>query len=740
VTWTLLGSLILVLAIVSLLLATRRTEIARTSAALAARTRAKSSGSHRARLQYPHIDLSRCLGCGTCVAACPEEGVLEMAHGQAIVAHGARCVGHGRCAAECPVGAIAITLGDLKERRDIPALTAGFESTRVRGLFLAGEVTGYALIRTAIAHGTAVADEIAQRIESEMRSGARRPRDDVYDLCIVGAGPAGLACSLQAKSRGLRFITLEQSDLGGTVAQYPRRKLVMTQPVSLPLHGALDQLTYAKEELMALWHDVSARHELPIQTGAVFTGVDVLPGGVLAVRTRDGRYLARNVCLALGRRGTPRKLGVPGEDLPKVAYSLLDAHSYTGRRILVVGGGDSAVEAALGLADQPDNQVSLSYRKAEFSRLRARNDARLMEATQQGRLELILESEVTRIDDGLVHLKIRDHEERLLANDDVFVLAGGIAPQELLEASGVSFDPADRPQQVSLADQGPGLLRALLVTLALALAVLVWTFVFADYYRLDLHRRPAASEHTWLRPSGAVGLAFGIGATLLVLCNLAYLARRARRFNWIPGSLQSWMTSHVVTGVSALLCVLVHSAMAPGNTVGGHALVALAILVVTGAIGRYFYAFVPRAANGSELLLEDVRSNLAAISAEWDRGNRNFGERVRREVDRLMAEGHWQGSFFRRLRALFSSQQRMTATLARLRAEARTEGIPPQEIQSLLTLARKAQRTALMAAHYEDLRTLLASWRYFHRWVALAMVLLAALHIATALRYSSFGG
>lgn len=738
-TWTLLGTLILVLAIAILLLADRRAKIERTAAGLASRTRAKASGSHRARLQYPHIDLSRCLGCGTCIAACPEEGVLELVHGQAIVAHGARCVGHGRCAAECPVGAIAITLGDLTERRDIPALTAGFESTRVRGLFLAGEVTGYALIRTAIAHGTAVADEIASRIEAEVRSGVRRPRDDVYDLCIVGAGPAGLACSLQAKSRGLRFVTLEQSDLGGTVAQYPRHKLVMTQPVTLPLHGRLSQLTYAKEELMELWSDVSARHELPIRTGVVFTGMEVTPEGLLAVRTRDARYLARNVCLALGRRGTPRKLGVPGEELPKVAYSLLDAHSYSGRRILVVGGGDSAVEAALGLADQAGNQVSISYRKAAFSRLRARNEARLTQAVQQGQIELILESEVTGIEEQLVHLKVRDHEERLLANDDVFVLVGGIAPQEVLEASGVSFDPADRPQSVSLADQGPGLLRALLVTLGLALAALAWTALFSDYYRLEIHQRPAASGHGWLRPSGAVGLAFGVGATLLIACNLAYLARRSQRLTWIPGSLQTWMTSHVVTGISALLFVLVHSAMAPGHTVGGHALGALAILVVTGAIGRYFYAFVPRAANGSELLLEEVRTQLAAISSEWDRGNRGFGQRVRGEIDRLMAEGHWRGSFFRRLYALVSSQRRMTATLTRLRAEGRVEGIPRQEIESLLRLARRAQRTALMAAHYEDLRTLLASWRYFHRWVALAMVLLAALHIATALRYGSFG-
>ncbi|MFN0243919.1 MAG: NAD(P)-binding domain-containing protein [Planctomycetota bacterium] len=365
--------LILGLGIAWIVVRARRAELARMAENVASRRHAQDTGTHRARLQYPHIDLSRCIGCGTCVRACPEEGVLELIHGQAVVAHGARCVGHGRCAAECPAGAIAVTFADLSERRDLPALTEQFESTRVRGLFLAGEVTGYALIRTAIAHGTAVANEVAARIEQAVRAGTRRGGDGVVDLLVVGAGPAGLACSLQAKSRGLSFVTLEQSDLGGTVAKYPRRKLVLTQPVALPLHGRLRETSYTKEHLMQLWTDVAERHELPIRTGEVLTSVEPLADGTFAVHTQSGRFLARNVCLALGRRGTPRKLGVPGEDLPKVAYSLLDAQSYRGRRILVVGGGDSAVEAALGLADQPDNRVVLSYRRAEFSRLRARN-------------------------------------------------------------------------------------------------------------------------------------------------------------------------------------------------------------------------------------------------------------------------------------------------------------------------------------------------------------------------------
>jgi heterodisulfide reductase subunit A-like polyferredoxin len=247
------------------------------------RAEAKERGSHAAQLQYPFVDLSACIGCGTCIAACPEDGVLGLVHGQAAVVHGARCVGHGLCADECPVGAITLTLADVSTRRDLPAVSEKFEAKGTPGLFLAGEVTGQALVRTAIAHGTAVANEVAARVAAhrpspapvaprrvlqtaggggaELEARPRPARDDVLDLCIVGAGPSGLACSLAAKQHGLRFVTLEQEDeIGGTVAKYPRRKLVMTQPVDLPLHGRLAKTTYQKEELIELWQSVAAAH------------------------------------------------------------------------------------------------------------------------------------------------------------------------------------------------------------------------------------------------------------------------------------------------------------------------------------------------------------------------------------------------------------------------------------------------------------------------------------------------
>lgn len=742
-TWILL-TLVLVACIVALVVAVRRREVEHARSTIAERREAASTGSAQARLQYPVIDLSRCIGCGSCVAACPEEGVLGMLHGQAVVLHGSRCVGHARCAEECPVGAVAVTLGDLSERRDIPALASDFESPHVPGLFLAGEVTGHALVRTAIAHGTSVAATVAARIQQ------RPSTDATLDLCIVGAGPAGLACSLEAKRRGLSYVTIERERLGGAVSQYPRRKLVMTQPVDLPLHGRLTRTSYSKEELMELWEEIAEREKLPIVSGRTFDRVEQRGDGTLRVLARVGpsldapieTYDARHVCLALGRRGTPRKLEVPGEDLPKVAYSLLDAQSYVDRRILVVGGGDSAVEAALGLAEQPGNRVTLSYRRKAFARIKSRNARRIAAALEEDALEVLFESQVESVADGQVELTLTDGDaprRLILQNDEVFVFAGGTPPFEQLERSGVSFDHSDRQKDKALVDQGAGLVPGLAAATLLGLVVFGWALAQKDYYGVEAARRIALDQHGWLRPAAGLGLWLGVAAALLILTNLAYLVRRSPRLPVRFGTLRGWMTSHLVTGLMAFLLTVLHAGFAPRHTVGGHALWALAILVTTGAIGRYFYAFVPRAANGRELAIDEARTELARLTSSWEGDHRAFAERARATVDALVDAEAWRGSFLRRVRALAASQFGLGRVLAKIALDGRSQRIPTEELRELLQLARRAHRTALMVAHYEDLRALLATWRWLHRWVALLMVLLVVAHIATALEYADLG-
>lgn len=733
--WLLLPILIVFLLLAILLLLVRRAELRQLSKSLSTLAEAKATGSHQARLQYPHVDLSRCIGCGTCVKACPEDGVLDLIHGQAVVVHGARCVGHGLCASSCPVGAIDLTLGDLKDRDDIPAVTERFEVRKTPGLFLAGEVTGFALIRTAISHGTAIVDEIAKRLSRKSNSVTTNTS---VDLCIVGAGPAGLAASLRAKSLGLNFVTLEQETIGGTVANYPRGKLVMTQPVELPLHGRLKRTSYQKEELIELWGGLASRYELPIHTGQELKSIQPTDDEHFIVKTQDASLKSRFVCLALGRRGTPRKLGIAGEDLGKVAYSLIDAQSFQNRKILVVGGGDSAIEAALGLSEQPGNIVTLSYRKSAFFRLKARNESRLQQALQSGHLHCLLSSQLQRIGPHAVQLSVdRDDgppELMELENDNVFVMVGGIPPFQLLERCGVSFDPADHIVAPPLAERGTGLVHALTSALAIALVTLAWVLLYRQYYWLSLSMRPLTEYHELLRPSSVFGLTCGVTAVVLIVANLCYLLRR-NWFAWIPGSLSVWMTSHVVTGVVILLMVILHAAMSPRQTVGGHALAALVFLVLTGAIGRYFYSFVPRAANGKELALEDLNDQLAVESTQWDRYGRDFGDATRQEIHNLVSSGRWQGGFVQRLIGLLRTQKSVHRTFRSLRDRGMQQGLSTDQVDRLIALAKRAYRAALISAHYEDLRALLNSWRFFHRWVALLMVLLAAIHVWVAIRY-----
>jgi len=228
------------------------------------------------------------------------------------------------------------------------------------------------------------------------------------------------ADDLVARRAGLSYIVLDQEGLGGTILQYPRKKVVLTQPVDIPLWGRLERSEYTKEELLAIWQDAELRFELHVRSGQRLEDVMRAADGTILVRTSGGTWLARHVILALGRRGTPRKLGVPGEGLPKVMYKLLDAESYRGERILVVGGGDSAVEAALGLARQPGNRVTLSYRKEKLFRIKSRNEEKFTAALKAGELATLFGSEVTAIAPESVRLR-EGGRELELPNDYVFV-------------------------------------------------------------------------------------------------------------------------------------------------------------------------------------------------------------------------------------------------------------------------------------------------------------------------------
>ncbi len=378
---------------------------------------------------HPIVDPNTCIGIGNCVQACPEKDVLGLLSGQARPISPARCIGHGLCERSCPVEAIRLVFGTEKRGVEIPRIRENFE-TNVPGIYIIGELGGMGLIRNAFEQGRQCIDGIVRE---------KRPTpDDALDVLIVGCGPAGLSASLACLHHGLRFRTLEKEDVGGTVRYYPRKKLVMTRPLNVPGYGVIRRREIPKEDLIALWQDIIAGSGLEVQTGETVTELLPTEDACFLVTSDRGLYKTRRVVLAIGRRGVPRKLGIPGEDLPKVAYALREPEAYQGDRIVVVGGGDSAVEAALALADQPGNDVAISYRRDHFSRIKPDNLQRIEEAVAQKKIEVLWKTTLLEIRPDAV--RYRNGGVHALPNDYVFIFAGGVLPTGFLRKCGIRID------------------------------------------------------------------------------------------------------------------------------------------------------------------------------------------------------------------------------------------------------------------------------------------------------------
>ncbi|WP_437555046.1 NAD(P)-binding domain-containing protein [Sorangium sp. So ce367] len=430
-----------------------------------------------ARVRLPRIDTTTCLGCYACVDACPYD-VLAIEKYVAVVARPEACCGLTLCEQRCPNGSLTIEGG--APIADRPRLGDDLGSLDVPGLHLAGDVTGLPLIKNAIHQGAHAATRIAEDLR---QAGPRGAGGQELDLIIVGAGPAGISAALRAKELGLSFEVIEQGSVAQSIQSFPRGKLVFDQPLDLPMTGKLWLKESTKEELLSHWLRIVRKERLPIlqdtrmvsvaraaSSGAPAVGaaagrgaravdaVDATAGFVVVTEPREGgqrtERRARRVLLAIGQRGSPRRLPfeLSAEVEGRVYYHLADARSLAGSRVLIVGLGDVAMEAAIALSRQPATDVTVVYRGAGFRRGKTRNIEELRRLAAASRLSLLFETDVSALAadprGALVATLASPSGARAHPCDAVLVLIGSIPPWSALRAAGVrpTAEPSDRSE------------------------------------------------------------------------------------------------------------------------------------------------------------------------------------------------------------------------------------------------------------------------------------------------------
>jgi len=678
---------------------------------------------------HPVINTDLCIGSASCIRACPEGKILGLVNGSATLLQGSKCIGHGRCAAECPVHAITLVFGTATRGVDLPEVNQFFESSRP-GLHIVGELAGMGLIKNALIQGLQVAAHFKETLPT-------RSDLDGVDVAIVGAGPAGLATAAGCRSAGLTFTVLEQDSIGGTVAHYPRQKVVMTETLPMPFLGKFGRPRMRKEDLLKQFETLRKRAGIQVQTGTKVHGIEGANGDFLVVTSR-GMLRARRVVLAIGRRGSPRTLGVPGEDLPKVTYHLVDPSQYAGKKVLVVGGGDSALEAACALAMESDAEVTLIHRRAEFGRCRTANRERMASLQAMGRIHIRLATEIRAITPTTVSLESQGQPERL-TNDFVIACLGGELPAEFLKAARVEIKRHHGTQSLVAAPTKntlharQGFLRRYYPWILAVFIVALLATVGNHYYLLPRHLRSLSPAHPLLRSRGLLGHGIGVLASLLMLLNLSYMVRK--RLTWFKrkASLAPWLRFHVFAGTFGTTLILFHAGFGGTNRLANSTYAALWVVLGTGLIGRYLYGFVRLPTDldqQQEHLTEKIHDTLAHMPTLFREGH-SLGDSPLRQIVRLV-----QGRLPGRDR-LFITALRIPWTwivfavqLVRLRSvflDRRSQWVFAKQVMRLRGLRT---REALHA----PIKSFMSWWRLFHVVAAGILFTLIAMHVWVSLR------
>lgn len=679
---------------------------------------------------HPVIDPDKCMGSLSCLAVCPEGDIMGVVDGKAALINPTACIGHGKCALECPVNAITLVFGTLQRGFDLPEVNEFFETSRP-GVHVVGELGGMGLIKNAINQGVQVSEYFGQT----MTPGG----DPEVDVVVVGAGPAGLAAALGLRKSRLSFRIIERESIGGTIANYPRQKVVMMEQVMLPIYGKFGQTLILKEELIDSFHDAIKKGNLEVETGVNVEKIDGADGH-FTVQTSQGPMRAKKVVLAVGRAGTPRKLGVPGEDLTKVAYRLVDARQYEGTRLLVVGGGDSALEAAIQIAEETEAEVALSYRNAELGKARDANKKRFKELVQEGRIFAFMPSTVKAVTPRSVRLEVAGRPLEL-KNDYVIACLGGEPPTEFLKTNGIAMQRLHGEELGAKARGGkpPAKLQAELTfqkrlafglfTLG-ALIVAVLFVIGEDYYRVPLPLRVKHPANALLKPAGPWGHGVGIVATVFMLSNFLYVVRK--RWERLKGfsSIRNWLTFHQFVGFMSPLVIAYHAAFQSNNLLATSTTISLAIVVLTGVVGRFIFALVPTG--------EGQQNEQGELTRRYER----LKTRSEVELEGSSTNAIQVAEVLRRVTK--PPEDRLLVTfllhlpLMRLRDELDLRRLnrafkSDEEFREFRENFAKLRIMQAQVTFFRALKRLMSVWRVLHVVLAICLVVMIAAHIGFSL-------